>query len=156
MRPLGAWHVGNQRHHRHAGRRKFVDRLADAGMVERNHRDAVDLALQPFQRGRQHVAVEDVNMRDADLHALLGEAFRRRAHFLLQPLHERVFARRQDEAEAVVAATGKPRGQAIRAILEQVDGRLDALRRIRVDTGTPVQHAVNGCQADARCAGDIL
>ncbi len=79
-------------------------------MVERNHRHAVDFALQLLQRFRQHVAVEDVDVGDRDMHALVRKPFGSGMDLGLESAHEGVVAQRQDKPETVLAAAGKARG----------------------------------------------
>ena len=152
----GAGHVGDQRHHRHAGGDQFVDRLAHRGMVERHHRDAVDLALQPVERRGEHVAVEDVDMGHADPHALVGDVLGRHPHPLRQRLHEGVAAGREEELEAMLAPAGKARGEPVGAVLELGDGLLDALGRLGMHARPPVEDAVDGREAHARGPGHVL
>ena len=125
-------------------------------MVERHHGDAVDLALQPVERRGEHVAVEHVDMGDADPHALVGDVLRRDPHPLRERLHEGVAAGRQDELEAMLAAAGEPRGEPVGAVLELGDRLLDALGRLGMDAGPPVEHAVDGREAHARGPGHVL
>jgi hypothetical protein len=56
----------------------------------------------------------------------------------------------------MIAAAGEPGGEAVRAILQQADSRLHALRRMSVHARPAVQYAVDGGKADAGRAGDIL
>ncbi len=148
--------VGDQRHHGHAGRGQFVDRLAHGGMVERHHGDAVDLALQPVECRGEHVAVENVDKGHSDPHPLVSHVLRRHPHALRQRLHEGVAAGREDELEAVLAAAGEPRGEPVGPVLELGDRLLDALGRLGMDTRPPVEHPVDGSEAHARGPGHVL
>ena len=125
-------------------------------MIERHHGDAVDLALQPVERRGKHVAVEDVDMGDADPDPFVGDVLRGHPHSLRERLHEGIAAGREDELEAVLAAACKARGEAVRAVLELGDRLLDALGRLGMHARPPVEHAVDGGEAHARGPGHVL
>jgi len=76
--------------------------------------------------------------------------------FLLERLHEGVVAGWEEEAEAMIAATGKTRGETIGTVLQEINRRLHPIGGIGMDTRSAVEHAVDGCEADASSAGDIL
>ena len=58
----GARRVGDEGDDGDAGCGEIVDRFAHRRVVEGDHGDAVDLAVEPVERGGEHLAVEDVDM----------------------------------------------------------------------------------------------
>ena len=78
VRALRPRHVGDERHDGDAGIGQVVDRRAHRRVIEGDDGNPVDLALQLLEGRRQDVAVEDVDMGEADRDALLGEGLRGR------------------------------------------------------------------------------
>jgi aminopeptidase N len=153
---VGARRVGNERHHGDTGCGQVVDRLADRRVVEGDHGDAIDLALQAVEREGEGLAVEDVDFGDLDVDALVGERVGRGANALFQRLHEGVVAGRQQEAEAVVATTGEARREAVGTIFEQADCRLDALGGLGVYAGPAIEDAIDRRQTYPGSSGNVL
>jgi hypothetical protein len=106
-------HVRHQRHHFRAAGHEAVHGLAHARVIQRHHGDAV-IAVDRVQRGRQFGGVENIGVADVGLDALGGEVAGVGGDFVLEAPHEDVVAFRQDEAEAVFAAAGETRRQAVR------------------------------------------
>ena len=128
---------------------EVVDRLADRGVVERHDGDAIDLVLQVVECRGQHVAVEDIDLGDADPHPLVGDMIGGHPHPLLEGAHEGIAAARQDELEAMVAAARQPRGKPVRAILQPLDRLLHPFGRIGMHARPAIEHAIDRGQADA-------
>ena len=147
--------IRHQGHHGDAGTAEIVDRLTHRRVIERDHGDAVDGAVQAVERRRQDVAVEDIDEGDADLDPLAGDEVGSGAHLVLELLHEDVGADRQEEPETVDPSPGKTCCEPVGPVLQPVDCGLHALDGLDMDARTAIEHPVDRGEADTRRARHV-
>ncbi|MGY4380554.1 hypothetical protein ACVWZ3_008193 [Bradyrhizobium sp. i1.3.6] len=125
-------------------------------MVQRHHGDAVVIAGQRLQRGREHGRVEHIRGDHLDAETAGREPGRHLAEIGLDLLHEGVRPRRHHEGKAAGTAAGELGGGDVRLEGVALDRRLDPPDRIGPHARAVVQDAVDRRKADTRLAGDVL
>ena len=125
-------------------------------MIERDRGDACIGGRKLFQRSRQRVRIEHVDMKDVDEGTLADQPIRRALDLFGQVRHETVAAGRQNEGEAETLVARQPCRGWIGAVTEPRHGRLDPRDGLFAHPLAPVDHAVDGRKRNPRDTRDVF
>jgi hypothetical protein len=117
---------------------------------------AIEVAGKGFQRGSQHDTIEHVGADRFDGEAASREPGRHLGEIGLDLLHERVWAGRHHKAEAPGSPAGQFRRSDMGSERVPLDRLLHAADGVRSHAGAIMEDMIDGCEADASLARNVL
>ena len=148
-------HVRHQRHDLGAAIDEIVDGGADAWMIKRDDRHAVEVAGKRFKRGSENSRIEHVGRDQLNAETAGREPRRHLAEIRVDLLHEQIRAGRHHEGEAPRPAASQLGRSHMRLKGVPLDRRLDATDGVRSYAGTIVENPVHRREAHSGLARNV-